>query len=163
MIKATLLDAIGDVTILCSGCKIEKSSSDYPIRNDRSGRLRPYCKVCSNTIGRARYRKYKETSPFKNRCTKTRARAKSKGLDFNLTTEYLESIWTGRCAAFGIPIKIDASRRDENAAELDRIVPSKGYVIGNVAWLSRKANRIKNNVSSSELKQLWEWLERVSN
>ena len=35
--------------------------------------------------------------------------------------------------------------------ELDRIIPEKGYVKGNVAWISGKANRIKSDYTKQEL------------
>lgn len=147
----------------CQLCLVEKDLGEFPIRNDRSGRLRPYCKGCSNDIQKARYTYYRLNSPFKHRCTRAKTRAKQLGVDFNLTPEYLESIWTGLCAATGIPIRLSTSREDDLAAELDRIVPEKGYTRGNVAWLSRKMNRVKNNVGVEELKKLWEWLDSVTN
>jgi hypothetical protein len=60
------------------------------------------------------------------------------------------------------PIHLVTDREDEMAAELDRFVPEKGYVKGNVHWLSRKANRLKNNSSVEILEKLLEWMKNVS-
>lgn len=41
--------------------------------------------------------------------------------------------------------------------------PARGYIKGNVAFLSRRANRLKNNTTISELKQLLDWMEKHEN
>ena len=53
-------------------------------------------------------------------------------------------------------------RLSEYAAELDRFSPELGYVKGNVHWLSRRANRIKNNTSVEVLESLLEWMKNVA-
>lgn len=61
----------------------------------------------------------------------------------------------------GVEIHLyDTDRTDEFAAELDRFTPELGYVKGNVAFLSRRANRLKNNTTTHELRQLLNWMER---
>lgn len=76
-----------------------------------------------------------------------------------MDAEYLESIWTGRCPALGVELCKNADRSDECAAELDRFMPELGYVRGNVTFLSRKANRIKNNCSAEELDKILDWMK----
>lgn len=145
--------------MICLCCQIDHSEAHFPIRNDRSGRLRPYCKDCAKDIQRARYAKHKREAPFKLRCSRAKSRSQHLQVPFNLTPEYLEKLWTGICPAFGIPIDLQTAKDEENAAELDRKIPHLGYVQGNVAWLSRKANRIKNNVSLTELETLIKWMQ----
>jgi len=145
----------------CKSCNEDKEVSDFPVRNDRSGRLRPYCKVCANSIQKSRYAAHRKNNPFLHRCTRAKSRASGLGLPFDLTPEYLSSIWTGTCPVLNIPIELSTDREDELAVELDRFVPSLGYIQGNVTWLSRKANRIKNNVSEEELEKLLEWMKHV--
>ena len=147
--------------MICQSCNAEKSVKDFPVRNDRSGRLRPYCKQCANNISRARYQHHKNTKPFTHRCTRARIRAKSLKVPFDLTPEYLESIWTGICPVTKKQIYHNCDRSYEYAAELDRLVPEKGYVKGNVNWLSRRANRLKNSVSFEEIEQLAIWMKEV--
>ena len=38
----------------------------------------------------------------------------------------------------------------------------KGYIKGNVAWISGRANRIKYDASIEELRQIVDWMERVT-
>lgn len=42
---------------------------------------------------------------------------------------------------------------------LDRIVPSLGYVPGNVAVISHRANRIKSDATADELRAVADWLD----
>lgn len=108
---------------------------------------------------RRRYYKFKETNPFKWKCGKVRSRAKSLGVPFDLTPEYLEYLWTGYCPITNTRLEWTADRTNERAAELDRIVPHKGYVKGNVVFITRRMNRLKNNATWQELHQLISWLK----
>ena len=83
------------------------------------------------------------------------------GVPFNLTAQHLEDIWTGVCPALGIPLDINAPKHARGHAQLDRIVPELGYVEGNVAWLSERANRIKDNATTSDLEGILKWLKSL--
>lgn len=144
----------------CQGCQQFKNKEEFPLRKDRkTSTYRPYCKTCHNDISRARYKKHKRTQPFKLRASRIKSRASNLKVPFDLTPEYLESIWTGVCPISGVPLLLTTDRSDENAAELDRFDPLKGYVQGNVTYISRRMNRLKNSASLKELKQIMEWME----
>jgi hypothetical protein len=149
--------------MICKGCNLDKQKEDFPVRNDRSGRLRPYCKECANTAQKSRYKSHKASNPFLHKCTRSKTRANALSLPFDLTPEYLEGIWTGKCPVLKVDISLYSDRLDEYAAELDRLVPNLGYVKGNVNFLSRKANRIKNNSTVEILENLLEWMKNVPN
>ena len=54
----------------------------------------------------------------------------------------------------------DVSRAQvENFPSLDRIDNSKGYVPGNIAVISMRANMIKNNATLAELKAIVAYIE----
>lgn len=146
--------------MICQSCQQELPDECFAERKDNSGRRRPYCGGCRNNVERARYDYHKRTQPFKLRASRAKTRARGCGVPYDLDADYLQSIWTGFCPVFGCEIFLfDRDRSDELAAELDRIVPALGYVKGNVAFLSRRANRLKNNVTSKELLQLYNWLK----
>ena len=66
-----------------------------------------------------------------------------------------------RCALSGVPLKFSTNIRDQRGtqtASLDRIDSSKGYVLGNVQWVHKKVNIMKNVMPEVEL---LEWCERV--
>ena len=145
----------------CQACGQTKPVEQFPVRNDRSGRYRPYCAGCARDAQRARYAAHKKQQPFKLKVTRARSRAQHLRVPFDLTAVYLESLWTGTCPVIGQSIHLaEVDRSDEFAAELDRFIPALGYVKGNVAFLSRRANRLKNNTTTTELKQLLNWMEQ---
>jgi hypothetical protein len=56
------------------------------------------------------------------------------------------------CPVLGIPIVL-GERRSDNSPSLDRLVPEKGYVPGNVRVISDKANRLKGDRMLAQLEQ----------
>ena len=44
---------------------------------------------------------------------------------------------------------------------LDRIIPAKGYVPGNVIWISTMANTIKQSATANEILAVGYWLKGV--
>ena len=97
-----------------------------------------------------------------------RGRAKRDNLPFDITYEYLESIATDECPVYGIMFEWGTSnlgrgKTKENCPTLDRIVPDKGYVKGNVAFISYKANRIKDNGTMQDHYAIADWIwERIN-
>lgn len=84
-------------------------------------------------------------------------RALSKGVPFDIDNDYIRSIVPECCPVFGMPLEWSVQRSDSigalpNSPSLDRIVPERGYVKGNVWIISHKANSIKNDASHEELK-----------
>lgn len=48
-----------------------------------------------------------------------------------------------------------------NSATLDRLIPKLGYVPGNVAVISDRANRIKADATVEEITAVADWLRKV--
>jgi hypothetical protein len=148
--------------LICNTCNETKSEDELVPRPDRKTKYRNICKSCRNENQRKTYYERKKTNPFIFKHQKLRGAAKYNGLDYDLDPEFLKSIWSGVCPISGEEIYISCrleDRGDDNSAELDRFIPSKGYVKGNVTWISRKFNRKKLDSSLEELKMLVEWLE----
>lgn len=140
----------------CKDC--EECKPDEEFYRNRKG-LHALCKPCYIKRNSAYQAKYRANNRFAIRMRSCRARAKEKDLPFDLTTEYLESIWTDTCPAFGIPLDINSKKGSRGHAQLDRIIPDLGYVQGNVVWLSERANRIKDDASIEDLERLIKWLK----
>lgn len=84
-----------------------------------------------------------------------RYRAKAKNLPFDIDGEYLRSIAPSHCPVLGMPLEWSLQRFNgflANSPSLDRIVPERGYVKGNVWIISYRANQIKSDASHEELK-----------
>lgn len=88
-------------------------------------------------------------------------RAKALSLPFDLTVDYLASIFPSDqlCPALGIPLEWGEANR-KSSPSLDRIKPSEGYVRGNVCWLSQLANQIKSNATTAEICAVAEFLRK---
>jgi hypothetical protein len=145
----------------CRGCEKEKPEESFPMRKDYPKHTRrPYCYECARNIERARYERYKRESPFKHKASRARSRASSLKVPCDIDEDYLESIWTDTCPVLGIPISISTPRGEPGAAELDRFDPFKGYVKGNVVFLSRKANNLKNQLTVETAFLLYQWMKK---
>src|SRR5215472_4532516 len=70
----------------------------------------------------------------------TKARAKSKRLPFDLTLEDL--VIPEVCPVLGIKLVKRKGHFADESPSIDRIIPEKGYVKGNVQIMSYRANRI---------------------
>lgn len=77
-------------------------------------------------------------------------RAKDAGLPFNL--EIQDIVIPARCPVLGIELRPAKGRPDHNSPSLDKIIPSLGYVRGNVRVISWRANLLKNNGTPAELR-----------
>lgn len=62
------------------------------------------------------------------------------------------------CPVLGIPLKRRFGGRLPNSPSLDRMKPELGYVKGNVAIISWRANHIKNDARPEELRAVAEWV-----
>ena len=86
-------------------------------------------------------------------------RARRYSLSFDLTLIYLESIANDECPVFKTPFVWGQSNgRHAYRPSLDRVVPSLGYVQGNVVFISQKANTLKQDVTEKELYAVADWL-----
>ena len=105
---------------------------------------------------------------FSRRCSVIKARARAKELDFNLDSEYLKSIFpkNKKCPALGIPFKVldryAKGKELQQKVSLDRIDSSKGYVKGNVQWVSLLANAIMTNATPDQVIQVGQYFKKVT-
>ena len=93
---------------------------------------------------------------FSGRIRNIRARSKIKNLEFNLTEEYLESIYPsdGICPLLNIALNWHSPPKHDSTPSLDRIDNNKGYIKGNVHWVSWRANRLMSNMQPDEILML---------
>lgn len=79
-------------------------------------------------------------------------RAKQHGRDFDLTLNDIKCLVVPVCPVLGIPIRWEYSHgsSSDNSPSLDRVDNSKGYVKGNVAIISTKANTLKKHLTLQE-------------
>jgi len=91
-----------------------------------------------------------------------RARARSKGVPFSIDSYFIDGLLVDqqwRCAISGVPLvspRKRAGTKDPFGPSLDRIIPSLGYVPGNVRIVSNIVNSAMMDWGSDVLLR---WLE----
>lgn len=82
--------------------------------------------------------------------SKTKARALKDGIPFEITVE--DIVIPTHCPYLGMELTHDLGKGflDSNSS-IDRIIPEKGYVKGNVQVISRLANQMKNSATKEQL------------
>jgi hypothetical protein len=92
-----------------------------------------------------------------------KARAKKFGLPFDLTVT--DVVIPEFCPVLGVPIEATVKGRrgfHPNSPSIDRVVPVKGYVRGNVCVISNRANWIKRDATAGELRLIADYIDRVT-
>lgn len=89
-----------------------------------------------------------------------RKRAGKDKLPFDL--ELSDIVIPEFCPVLGIKLEIGRENKDSSPS-LDKIIPEKGYVKGNIAVISLRANRLKSDGNLSEFKNIINYLEKHEN
>lgn len=164
------------ITFICDNCSKEaqKPLSEYN-RNIKLGRKNFCCRKCACTYKNILYKnipteaQLQAQQNIKNYCQNhkdewtpfryTLRNARKRFKEFNLTLEYLKQLWEqqkGICPYTGLNLKLPTYHSKINVwyrASLDRIDTNKGYIIGNVQFVSTPINFMKSTMSDLETKQ----------
>ena len=90
---------------------------------------------------------------------RAKSRAKKHNLPFNIELD--DIVIPEKCPLLGIKIESTEVRNSPNNPSLDKIIPEKGYIKGNVWVISNRANTLKNDASIQELELLVENLKKL--
>jgi hypothetical protein len=99
---------------------------------------------------------------------RAKGRAKKKNITFKIDKEYLNSIYpkNNMCPVLNIPFQLGflskIKKNKDYAPSLDRIIPEKGYVEGNLVIVSFVVNRVKNNVSIETLEKILDFYKKIN-
>lgn len=119
-----------------------------------------HCKECRKPMSKAYYNKWVDQNREQRLLSSAKSRAKRKGLPFNLELE--DIVIPERCPVLGIELDTDGGKWKDSTPSLDRMVPDKGYVKGNIAVISWKANWLKRDASLQELESLVRWMRQAA-
>ena len=146
----------------CEVCKESKQSKLFRLRKEsKNHSRRPFCLTCEKNKHHNKYIKNKPAileSMQKHRLAnwkekmvrQAKSSAKIKGLEFNIEIKHIEIPET--CKYLGIKLTQELGKGVVwSNCSLDRIDSSKGYVVGNIEVISRKANSMKNMATEEEL------------
>lgn len=84
-----------------------------------------------------------------------KARAKKQGFPFDLTAKdiYVPEV----CPALGVTLVFGGRKNHPYGPSVDKLIPRLGYIRGNVAVISTRANMIKHDATAAELRLVAEW------
>jgi hypothetical protein len=103
---------------------------------------------------------YRRRKPERHLFNNARARARRDGLEFNI--ELSDVVVPRLCPVLGVPLVVRGGKgTNPNSPTLDRIIPKLGYIKGNVAVISDRANRIKSDATVDEVAAVARWLRKV--
>lgn len=113
-----------------------------------------FCNDCNNE----KRKKWYKNDPRTVMRLSAKMRAKRDGLPFDLEKE--DIVIPDVCPILGIPLFVGDRNSHDNAPTVDKIVPKLGYVVGNIQIVSYRANRIRNDATLEELKNIVAYLEQ---
>jgi len=110
-----------------------------------------------------KYRQEKDYCKEKPWVRMTMRAKKRKNLPFNITAEYVKSIWPedNKCPALGIEFKRGVGKSIDSSPTLDRIDNSKGYIKGNVQIVCNLANKIMSSATPEQVIQVGKHFKKV--
>lgn len=100
--------------------------------------------------------------------TTIKRNADRRNVNFDITIEYLWTILIRqekKCALSGLPLEFGRVTRDRKGKTLsvDRIDSNKGYIEGNVQWVHKQVNIMKNNLNEDEFIKLCDLIVKKYN
>ena len=113
----------------------------------------------SNSCGCAKITHGRSQTPEYYMFHSAKRRAKEQGIPFTITLD--DIIIPEECPLLNIPLFAGNGNPCDNSPTLDKLIPSKGYVPGNILVISDKANRIKSNATIGEIVLLAENLHHI--
>jgi hypothetical protein len=147
----------------CKWCNYEASRRSWKkmTPEEKKNRYKEHAKWI-----REQYKKGNLKAILQHKLNTYKANAKAKKVPFRLTVDYLIHLFNlqhGKCYYSGDPIVVSTRgglgsrtslKNSPNHISLDRVVPSKGYVPGNVVWCTWAINTVKNSLTKSEFFKL---------
>lgn len=129
------------------------------------------CIECnSNRTKSDYYDKYKtDDAAFKKQFSDLKGRAKAKGIPFLIELEDIDR--PEFCPVLGTKLQYGINhntnetkwKKHPNRASFDKVIPSLGYIPGNVFIISLEANRLKSNASLGQLEALVKYMKEKEN
>lgn len=123
------------------------------------------CPACAKIKREARKKTNRVFNRSRELFNETKVRAVKRGVPHTITKEDVRNMFgiVKTCPIFGVELDYTGGVRTDNSPSLDRVIPELGYVKGNVAVISERANRLKNDGTPLENLQVAVWQLRHDN
>ena len=107
----------------------------------------------AHRVWKSEYQRQRRVAQWaRTRLAELRVKARKNGVPFDLVEDDL--LLPERCPVFGTLMVLAPGRQNDQTPSVDRIVPSVGYVRGNIVIVSLRANRLKNDATPAEMRLL---------
>lgn len=158
-------DLVRDGNIISCGCHRQQTRKfttpricvlcgKESIKKNEHGYIGGVCQKCCNSS----VTRWRKNNPIHQLLISARQRAKKWNVPCTIKVSDLTVPET--CPVLGIPLRFGTVADREHSPSLDRIIPALGYVPGNVAIISFRANRFKNDASAAELRAIADWIDK---
>lgn len=140
---------------VCNTCKIPKEFEHFRLSKGSNGRMyfRRSCRECE-IYQHLDWQKRSITVVMYN---SVRQRAKRDGVPCTITSK--DIVIPKTCPVFGLELRAGDRHSHENSPSLDRIIPEKGYIPGNISVISHLANMLKSKATSAQLRALADYID----
>jgi hypothetical protein len=135
---------------VCKKCNTLKSVTEFYKQGQGYQRV---CKVCDNA---RRKTCYEQCDKDHHSLKSIKSRAVARGIPFNLDIEDIS--FPSVCPVLGLELSREVGGKSVASPSVDRIIPSLGYVKGNVQVISELANRMKSDATPEQLILFAEWV-----
>ena len=155
----------------CAKCSLVKLADDFYKKTSSVSGLTSYCKSCFVDIKRewatrpkyqeGQLRKYEKKQKWRAENPKlnwatdclrgSKFRAKNRGMEHDLTVEWLVANLKERCPVLDIPFSFARKKHWYDSPTVDRVDNTKGYTQANCWIISGRANRLKGEASLEEM------------
>lgn len=164
-------ERVDDEHSRCRKCDTVQRNDQFPfVRGQIDGRRLSICRTCRAQDARralgASPESYFNDKQRRLSNGERGSRPSRQHLTYDLPDGYLAALWhwqDGRCFYTGKPMKMGLGvGRDPYGVSIDRVDPSKGYLVGNVVLACSRVNSVKNNLTIGELAE-WipAWHEQI--
>lgn len=167
-------------TKFCPKCESVKSTDEF---GKKLNKWTSWCLECTREYDKNRYANNRETirkrqndsypkraakqiaqqkqflkdNPERGLLKLARQRCKKSGVLCTITEK--DILIPEFCPILGVRLEFGDMQTRDNSPSLDRINPDLGYVPGNIAVLSYRANRIKNEGTADEHRRIADWMD----
>jgi hypothetical protein len=125
----------------------KRKRKDGTLSNER----RSHCNSCQ----KIRSKEWQNKNPISFMWSSAKSRAKSENLPFNIEKSDIKI--PEKCPILKFELKKSIGNANKNSPTLDKIIPSLGYVKGNIQVISYMANIMKSNATPEEILSFCEW------
>lgn len=132
----------------CTRCKNTKDVGEFRL-HPKHGQPLSWCRQCEAIRRTERRLERQKNDPAYALLEGARRRAARKGITFAI--DISDIVVPERCPVLGMEMQRHAGKAAPNSFSLDRVDPAQGYVKGNVAVISMRANALKSDASPEEL------------